>query len=88
MRSSKLQVKDRIVHMAFDEVYTTQSLEMSRGNFFGETDGQLTRTLLCVHVNSVAGSYQDMVAMEPIVNISSENINELFEKCLNMLKDV
>ena len=88
MRSSKLQAKDRIVHMAIDEVYTTQSLEMSGGNFFGETDGQLTRTLLCVHVNSVAGSYQDMVAMEPIVNISSEKINELFEKCLNMLKDV
>ena len=45
MRSSKLQAKDRIVHMAIDEVYTTQSLEMSGRNFFGETDGQLTRTL-------------------------------------------
>ena len=42
-----LDPKDLIVHMAIDEVCTTQNLEMSGGHFFGETDGQLTSKLPC-----------------------------------------
>ena len=71
--------------MTIYEVYTTQALELSGGNFFGETCGQLTRTMLCVHVNAVADQNQDMVAMEPIVHVSGERINELFENCLRIL---
>ena len=86
MSCEKLDTKDKILHMAIDEVYTVQSLEMSGGNFFGETDEQLTRTMLCIHVNSIAGSYQDMVAMEPFVNNSAEKMLELFDQCFHMLK--
>lgn len=58
MRIDKLQDKEKVVHMAIDEVYTTQSLSLIGGTFFGETNGCLTRTLLSVHINSVAGSYE------------------------------
>ena len=62
---------------------------MSGGNFFGETDGQLTRTMLFIHVNSIAGRFhsnQDMVAMEPIVSNSAKKMFELFDQCFQMLK--
>ena len=42
--------------------------------------------MLCIHVNSIARSYQDMVAMEPIVNNSADIFFELFDQCLQMLK--
>ena len=69
MRIDKLEDKDKVLHMAIDEVYTTQSLSLVGGTFFGETDGCLTRTLLSVHINSVAGSYEVKV----IVMIYSKN---------------
>ena len=60
MRCNEVQAKNRITHMVINKVYTTQYLEMAGGNFFGEKDGQLTRTLFFFHVNSGTGSYQDI----------------------------
>jgi hypothetical protein len=87
MRSAKLTPRERVVHLAIDEVYTTTTLSLAGGSFFGEKEGTLTKTLLCAHVNSVAGSYQDMIAMEPIKNASAENMKMLFNTCRNILID-
>lgn len=58
LRIDKLKDKDKVLHMAIDDVYTTQTLSLVGGTFFGETDASLTRSLLSVHINSVAGSYE------------------------------
>lgn len=88
MRFAKLAPRERVVHLAIDEVYTTTTLSLVGGSFFGEKEGTLTKTLLCAHVNSIAGSYQDMIAMEPIKNASVENMKILFNTCHDILTDI
>ena len=63
MPSAKLTPKGRVVHLAIDEVHTNTTLSLVSGSFFRERQGTLTKTLLCAHVNSIAGNYQDMIAM-------------------------
>ena len=51
-----------------DEVYYThQDLQYINGNFLGAENGELTKTLVCVMIKSIAGKYRDVVFMVPIV---------------------
>ena len=65
LRIEKLQPRERLVNLAMDEVYTSQSVEQSGGRVYGVTNGVIAKTLFCTHINSVAGSYTDMVSMTP-----------------------
>lgn len=58
LRTDKLEDRYKVLHMASDEVQTTQTLSLVGGTFFGETDSSLTWTLLSVHITSVTASYE------------------------------
>ncbi|KAF0311117.1 hypothetical protein FJT64_018038 [Amphibalanus amphitrite] len=71
-----------------DEVYCAQTMELAGGRLFGEQDGAIAKTLFCVHVNSVAGTYQDMICMQPVPHVKTSDINDIFNKTLKGLTEL
>ena len=58
MRVKTLGQRDRLVNLSMDEVYTAQAAEMAGGRVYGmdDTSEEVTKTLFCTHINSVAGT--------------------------------
>ncbi|XP_043208122.1 uncharacterized protein LOC122373815 [Amphibalanus amphitrite] len=88
MRVEKLAPRERLINMAMDEVYCAQTMELAGGRLFGEQDGAIAKTLFCVHVNSVAGTYQDMICMQPVPHVKTSDINDIFNKTLKGLTEL
>ena len=62
-RVSKLPEREKDVNYLADEVYATKRVEYSAGTFYGYENQNISKTLLCFMVKSVAGKYQDIVCM-------------------------
>ena len=64
-RLTKLGQQDRLVSLIIDEVYTQKRMEYVGGRFYGMDmeNEHATKTILCLMVRSVAGSYRDIVAV-------------------------
>ncbi|KAF0314767.1 Transposable element P transposase [Amphibalanus amphitrite] len=88
MRVEKLEPRERLVNLAMDEVYTAQAVEFAGGRLFGETNGVVTKTLFCTHINSVAGKYEDMISMQPVPHVTAANIKETFQRVLKGLTEL
>ena len=71
-RFSKLKDKDKVVSLLMDEVYSHQDVQYVNGNFFGYENEELTKTMLCLMIKSIAGNYRDIISMVPIVNINAD----------------
>ena len=71
-----------------DEIYSAQRIEYSNGKFYGGYDDQVTKTLLCFMIASVAGRYKDVIAMVPLTKISGDIIASHYDVCLKSLKSV
>ena len=71
-RISKLHLKDLSVALLVDEVYSSKQVQYSHGRFYGNENGEITETLLCFMIKSVAGKYRDVVAMIPISNLTAD----------------
>jgi hypothetical protein len=65
-----------------DEVYSSRQVEYMNGQFFGNENGEPTKTLLCIMLKSIAGSYSDVVAMIPLTTINSGVIKEWWQKVI------
>ena len=63
-RIAKLKDKDKIVNLIMDEVYISKQVTFVNGKYFGVVNGQVTKTLLCVMIKSIAGGYWDVIAMK------------------------
>lgn len=88
LRIQKLEPRERLVNLAMDEVYTCQSVELAGGRIYGETEGNVTKTLFCTHINSVAGKYTDMVSMMPVPHVKKDDIEVTFKQVLQGLTEV
>jgi hypothetical protein len=75
-RVEKLSPRERLVSLIIDEVYSSRQVEYMNGRFFGNENGEPTKTLLCMMLKSVDGSYSDAVAMVPLSTINSVVIKE------------
>ena len=51
-RYVKLQDLEKLMSVLMDEVYSYQSVQYVNGKFYGDEDGQITKTLLCVNDKS------------------------------------
>ena len=83
-RISNLSSYERNVVLIVDEIYTAQRVEYSSGKLHGIDDGQVTKTLLCFMVSSVAGPYQDVVCLVPVVNLTSKTLHKYFDSVLQI----
>ena len=81
-RQAKLHPKDLNVNTILDEVYNLLTTQFQNGTFYGSG---LTKTILSIMIKSVAGSYEDVVSMVPIVNISSEKIHEVWTNVVKQM---
>ena len=91
-RFSKLSEKDRLVTLLkanlLDEVYTQMSCGYVRGNFFGEENGEATKTLLTVMIKSIAGKYRDIVSMTPVTCMSVELIEKVWKNVIEQVSKI
>lgn len=88
MRLDKLDPRERLINIAMDEVYTSQSVELAGGKVYGHSSDTVTKTLFCIHINSVAGKYEDMVSMTPVPHVKTEDIRVAFKKVLQGLTEI
>ncbi len=70
------------------QVYTSQRVEYVGGNFFGNENGDPTRTLLSFMVTSLCGSYEDMVCYVPIITLNWSLLLGHFNTVLTALQSV
>ena len=82
---NKLNEKDKLVPVLTDEVYTHQDLQYINGNFLGAENGELTKTLLCVMIKSIAGKYRDVVFMVPIVGINADKLCSIWKNVASQM---
>ena len=66
-RYQKLSERERITALVIDEVYSAKRVEYTGGNFYGNENDKVTKTLLCIMIRSLGAKYNDMIAMHPIV---------------------
>jgi hypothetical protein len=52
------------------------------GHFYGNENGESTKTLLCLMLKSVAGNYSDVVVMAPLTTINSGTIKKWWDKVI------
>ena len=67
------------------QVYTSQRVDYSGGNFFGQECDEPTRTLLAFMISSVSGSYEDVVCFVPVVTLNSGVLRQHFSKVVEEL---
>ena len=83
-RISNLSSYERNVVLIVYEIYSAQRVEYSSGKLHGIDDGQVTKTLLCFMVSSVAGPFQDIVCLMPVVNLTSKTLHKYFDSVLQI----
>lgn len=71
-RKSKLAAKDCVVALLLDEIYSSQQAHYAHGRFYGNENQNVSKTLLCIMIKSVAGKYRDIVSMSPISSLAAQ----------------
>ena len=77
---NKLDDKEKLL-----SVYSHQDVQYINGKFSGAENGELTKTLLCVIIKSVAGMYRDILSMVPIVNINADKLYSIWKNVVSQV---
>ena len=83
-RVNLLSERERNVVLVIDEIYTAQRAEYHCGKLYGYDSQQLTKTLLCFMVSSVACQYRDVVCIMPVVNLTAAILHQVFQQVLQV----
>ena len=72
-RASRLKDREKIGTLIMDEVYVAKRCESTRSSrqIYGMENKDQTKTLLTVMFRSIAGNYEDVIAMVPLDKINS-----------------
>ena len=85
-RVQHLQTEERNVILLIDEVYLSSKLEFRNGEMLGVTeDGTVAKTILSFMVRSIAGKYQDVVALYAVEKLNTEKLYNVF---MHVLKQI
>ena len=84
-RYNKLDRKGKLVSILMDEVYSHQDVKYMNGKFYSAENGELTKTLLCVMIKSIAGKYRDIVSMAPVVNINADKLYSIWKNVVSQV---
>ena len=80
---------EKIVTFLIDKVHTAQRVEYSNGSFVGlRDDGLPAKTVLAFMVQSVCGSYKDVVCVVPINKLDTSILTSLFQKVMLALDKI
>ena len=64
-RFGKLAEKDKVISIILDEIHCDKKVEYANGKSYGFENGQVTKSLLSVMLNAIAGRYRDVICMSP-----------------------
>ena len=87
-RLSKLSSRDSVVSLIIDEVYTQKKVEYVNGKFYAVENGPLTKTILCLMIRSVGGSYCDVIAMFPVSNLNAKHQRDFWFSNIEILENL
>ena len=87
-RMAKLSQRELNVNLIIDEVYCQKSVQYSNGVFYGNENNSITKTLLCVMIKSVAGSYRDVVIMSPVSEINHDKIYKVWKNVVEKMTEI
>jgi hypothetical protein len=87
-RIKTLQDREKLTSIIINEVYSARRVEYQNRKFYGFENSEAAKTLLCFMVKSIAGKYSDIVAMVPLTKISSEIINNWYQKVLEAVTEI
>ena len=89
-RIAKLNEREKIGSLIFDEVCVAKRCEFSRstGQIYGMENNQPTKTLLTVMFKSIASKYEDVIAMVPLTTINSSTLLNLFTSVMTAITSI
>ena len=87
-RKSKLADKDLLITIIIDEIYTSKQVQYNNGKFHGIEGSDITKTLLCIMIKSIAGKYRDVIAMTPCSSLNAKKQYGLWKNILLDLCDM
>ena len=65
-----------------------KSVQYVGGKVYGIKDDQVTKTLLCVMVKSVASEYRDVIAMVEVSKIGSNVLHNIWTNVIGTLTEI
>ena len=84
-KASKLNEKERVVPLIFDEIFIHQHADYFAGKMCGLTeDNQLASTVLAFMIHSLSSKYQEIIRLVPVSMISAEKIHQHFSARISM----
>ena len=87
-RTRKIKEEEKIVTLMVDEVYTAHRVEYSNGKFIGLTDdGVPAKTVLAFMVQSIRGSYKDVICLVPVNKLNTTTLHKWFIEVLRAIDD-
>ena len=87
-RMCKLVPKDLSVSLLIDEIHCSKQVQYAHGRFYGNENGNITKTLLCFMIKSVAGKYRDIIAMVHISNLNADKQYTIWCNTASALKEI
>ena len=87
-RFDKCEQKDKCVSLIMDEVHCKKSVQYVGGKVCGIKDDQVTKTLLCVMVKSVASEYRDIIAMLEVSKNGSNVLHNIWTNVIGTLTEI
>ena len=87
-RKSKLATKDCIVALLIDEIYTRKQVQYAHGKFYGNENENISKTLLCIMIKSVAGKYRDIISISPISNLTAKKQYDIWYNTALALSEI
>ena len=76
-RVKGLSEREKIVVQMMDEIHTAQRVEYAGGRVEGMKGDNATKTLLGVMIKSVASKFAEVIALSPMVNLKSSDLEEI-----------
>lgn len=87
-RVKMLKDFEKLMTCMIDEVHTLQRVEYQNGRLFGLEENSASKTVMAVMVKSLAGSYEDVVALFPVTNLNSKMLKEIYDLVFPAFKEV
>ncbi|XP_059098007.1 uncharacterized protein LOC131892234 [Tigriopus californicus] len=81
-RAINLSPREKCVILIMDEMNVAQKLEYFNGRYYGQQEGEFTKTLLGLMIKSLGGKYSDMVALTEISKLNAAKLKVEFMRVM------
>ena len=77
-----------MISVLIDEIYSSKQVQYVNGKFYGNENENISKTVLCIMVNSIAGKYRYVIAMIPCSSLNADKQYGIYSKLLPGLCEI